>query len=202
MGSFERSRIQTALDNLAPFLAAYVEQAMKRANKWEHLTREARTRLSAGDLSTGLRVMKDNWSAVFEPDLPRKVRNYLFEVADTRNDWAHQYSFTPEDASRAIETIRLLSAAIGARSHTNDDTPARTTIPKTNGRTGSGRAPSQRDVMRAVYAKCGGDDERAVRQYAEAERRGEVHRGSNAYSLSPEQYARALLADGKRKGWL
>lgn len=202
MGSFERSRIQTALDDLAPFLTAYVEQAMKRASMGDHLGREARIRLSAGDLSTGLRVMKDNWNAVFEPHLPRKVRSYLFEIADTRNDWAHQYSFTPEDADRAIDTIRLFSGAIGANGHMNDHNPALTNIVKKNGRTESGRPLSQRDVMRSVYAKCGGDDERAVREYAEAERRGEVQRSSNAYSLSPEQYARALLADGKRKGWL
>ena len=202
MGSFERSRIQRALDSLAPYLTAYVEQTMKRASKWEHLGREARTRLPAGDLSTGLRVMKEYWSTVFEPRLPRKVRNYLFEIADTRNGWAHQYSFTPEDADRAIDTIRLFSGAIGAKDHINDHDPALTQIAKKNGRTESGRPASQRDVMRALYAKCDGDDERAVREYAEAERRGGVQRSSNTYSLSPEQYARALLADGKRKGWL
>lgn len=202
MGSLERTRIQRSLDNLAPYLSAYVEQAMKRAGKWAHLGREARTRLSAGDLSTGLRVMKENWGAVFEPHLPRNVRNYLFEIADTRNGWAHQYSFTPEDADRAADTIRLFSDAIGAKGHMNDRDPAPTQIAKKNGRTLRGRPPSQRDVMRAIVARCGGDEERVVREYAEAELRGEVHRSRNAYSLSPEQYARALLADGKRKRWL
>jgi len=38
--------------------------------------------------------------------------------------------------------------------------------------------------------------------YGDAERRGKVSRASNKYDISSEAYARALLADGLRKGWL
>jgi hypothetical protein len=61
---------------------------------------------------------------------------------------------------------------------------------------------SQRDVMRAIYARCSGDKERAIREYAEAEQRGEVRRKSNSAKTSSEAYARALLLDGEKKGWL
>jgi hypothetical protein len=68
---------------------------------------------------------------------------------------------------------------------------------------GPAAAPSrQRDVMRRIYARHGPDDEPVVREYAAAERRGEVRRARNAYGLSPEDYARRLLADGLKKGWL
>lgn len=61
---------------------------------------------------------------------------------------------------------------------------------------------SQRDVMRRLWLNCRCAAECAVRAYAEAERRGEVMRARNASGLDAEGYARALLADGLRKGWL
>jgi hypothetical protein len=61
---------------------------------------------------------------------------------------------------------------------------------------------SQRDVMREVWRKYRPDEDAAVRAYARREDSGEVPRASNRYDLSAEQYARALLSDGLRKGWL
>lgn len=60
----------------------------------------------------------------------------------------------------------------------------------------------QRDVMRRLYAIHGPDEERVIREYAAAERRGEARRSSNTHDLTPEEYARALLLDGQKKGWL
>jgi hypothetical protein len=60
----------------------------------------------------------------------------------------------------------------------------------------------QRDVMRRIWARCKPDEERAVREYAAAESRGEAVRASNSHDWTAEQYARALLRDGQRKGWL
>ena len=48
----------------------------------------------------------------------------------------------------------------------------------------------QRDVMRRIWARCKPDEER------------EVLRSSNRHGWTAEQYARALLRDGLRKGWL
>jgi hypothetical protein len=60
----------------------------------------------------------------------------------------------------------------------------------------------QRDLMRSLWARFAPDAERVIREYAEAERRGEVTRASNTYGITPEDYARRLLADGSAKGWL
>lgn len=60
----------------------------------------------------------------------------------------------------------------------------------------------QRDVMRRIWERCRPDEELAVREYAAAEQRGEVQRSSNSHDWSAEKYARALLNDGLRKGWL
>lgn len=62
--------------------------------------------------------------------------------------------------------------------------------------------PSQRDMMRDIFRRHRGDEEAVVREYAAAETRGEVTRSSNAYDLSPEDYARRLLEDARKKGWI
>lgn len=61
---------------------------------------------------------------------------------------------------------------------------------------------SQRDVMREIWERCGRNDTCAEREYAAAEQRGVVRRIRNAYAISAEAYARALIRDGKTKGWL
>jgi hypothetical protein len=62
--------------------------------------------------------------------------------------------------------------------------------------------PSQRDVMRGLVARFGLIEDTLIREYTAAERRGEVRRHSNGYGITPEAYARALLNDALRKGWL
>ncbi len=61
---------------------------------------------------------------------------------------------------------------------------------------------TQRDVMRNLYRRLGGDLDRVVAAYAAAERSGEVKRASNVHDMDPEEYARRLFADGVAKGWL
>ncbi len=46
------------------------------------------------------------------------------------------------------------------------------------------------------------DDAFTIEAYANAESRGIIDRKSNLYDLSPKEYARRLLTDGKDKGWL
>jgi hypothetical protein len=56
--------------------------------------------------------------------------------------------------------------------------------------------------MRELYRKHRGNEEAIVDAYAEAEMRGEVERASNAYALSPYDYAWRLLEDARKKGWI
>ena len=53
--------------------------------------------------------------------------------------------------------------------------------------------------MREFFRRFGHDDARIIREYAAAERRGDVQRTSNDYGLLPEDYARRLLADARKK---
>jgi len=57
--------------------------------------------------------------------------------------------------------------------------------------------------MRQIYRRHRGrDDDAIISEYANAERQGLVQRINNEHNLSPEDYARRLLADGRRRGWL
>jgi hypothetical protein len=66
----------------------------------------------------------------------------------------------------------------------------------------TGRLRTQRDVMRDLFILHRGNRELTISAYAAAERNGESPRESNTHSLTPEQYAKALLRDGLRRGWL
>lgn len=61
---------------------------------------------------------------------------------------------------------------------------------------------TQRDAMRSIWSKVRPDEWEAIREYARMEEMGLVKRKSNDYNLSAEEYARALLNDGFKKGWL
>ena len=61
---------------------------------------------------------------------------------------------------------------------------------------------SQRAAIRELWRRHKDDWSKIVREYADAERRGEVRRSSNRYFVEPEHYARKLLTEGLHKGWL
>jgi hypothetical protein len=56
--------------------------------------------------------------------------------------------------------------------------------------------------MRELVLRYGADTERVIREYAAGEARGEVRRDSNRNGITGDSYARALYADGAKKGWL
>ncbi|WP_205589621.1 hypothetical protein [Chachezhania antarctica] len=63
--------------------------------------------------------------------------------------------------------------------------------------------PSQRDAMRRFWQEHRNQGAEAViNAYAKAEMSGEVERRNNSSKRDPYEYARALLNDGLKKGWL
>lgn len=61
---------------------------------------------------------------------------------------------------------------------------------------------NQRDKLRELFAKHGADPDRLAREYAAAERRGDVERRRTLSGAAPEDYARRLVADAAKKGWI
>ena len=55
---------------------------------------------------------------------------------------------------------------------------------------------TQRDVMRNLFRRFGGDRDKVIAAYAAAERRGEVTRVANLRHMEPEEYAARLLRRG------
>ena len=56
--------------------------------------------------------------------------------------------------------------------------------------------------MRGLYERSGFDEDRTIAAYAAAERVDEVERRSNTNGVPAADYARMLLADALKKGWL
>ena len=61
---------------------------------------------------------------------------------------------------------------------------------------------TQRDMMRQLFRRFGGDRPRVLKAYAEVERRGWVVRVHNSHDMSADEYASRLFADGIRKQWI
>jgi HEPN superfamily Swt1-like protein len=199
--------VRSAMDALKPYLATYVTQALAKV--------PVNRRADVNDIHGLLGAMLAHWDAVFSSQLPTTVRHYVFELRDVRNRWAHEKDFTADEARRAVDTAHLVAAAIGAPRDVVTRFTAMTSvsaraksgaISPASSKASTGRsilAPvRQVDKMRELYDRFAPDDERIVREYAAAEKRGEVVRKRNTYGLSPDDYARRLLADGIRKGWL
>jgi hypothetical protein len=188
----ERLAVRKILNLLKPNLAAYVEVETGMSTRGQEAT-------------AAMQAIIANWETHFGKKLQRVVRTYIFELKDARNRWAHEEEFSVADVRRISETAALVAEAVGVPAPLVDairDVAGTQTATTRQVASPSVKAPSQRDIMRALYARYAGDHDRLVREYAEAERSGEVRRKSNKSGHDPEGYARALLADGLKKGWL
>jgi hypothetical protein len=107
-------------------------------------------------------------------------------------------AFSAAEAARALDTARVFGALIGVpTSNTKPVVPSISARPPK-----PARRETQRDVMARIFREAGRDEERAIREYAAAERRGDVLRKRNKHGIDAEAYARALINDGRKKGWL
>jgi hypothetical protein len=191
MDSAERQSVRRALDALKPYLEAFLAQHRVRVDT------PVRGRPSAGpDIQALLKASVQNWDASLSAVLPRVARSYIHELLDVRNRWAHEEPFSAAEATRATDTARVFGALLGA------PTTAAPAAKSPSKAKSGGRRESQRDAMIRIFIAAGRNPDRAVQEYAAAERRGEVVRKSNKHGIDPEAYARALLNDGQKKGWL
>jgi len=65
-----------------------------------------------------------------------------------------------------------------------------------------GKTMTQRDKMRELFRLHPNNFDTIIRKYADAEKRREVQRRSNVRQMDAHEYAKRLLADGLKKGWL
>jgi len=111
-------RVGTALALLAQGLAPFVDRECGLRYgpdwaDWENAVPGDGAR-SKTDVQFLLRTMASTWREVFERTLGRMERNFVSELIDARNRWAHQETFTSDDAYRALDTAERLLHAVNA----------------------------------------------------------------------------------------
>jgi hypothetical protein len=115
MADTNNDRVGKALSLLAEGLAPFIDRecGLKYGMEWENAVPSEGAR-SKTDVQFLLRTMASTWRDVFERTLGRMERNYVSELIDARNRWAHQEAFSSDDASRTLDTIERLLKAVSA----------------------------------------------------------------------------------------
>ena len=125
MAITNHERVGKALDLLKAGLGPFVDREVKGALESRRLDafklRDyaedpvlANKPTSEWDVAGLLRLMWATWNEVFRTILGRADRSLVSELRDHRNKWAHQESFTSDDAYRALDSVGRLLAAVSA----------------------------------------------------------------------------------------
>jgi len=124
MAVTNHERVGKAMDLLKQGLAPFVEREFKNSYKDKAPTEVARfvgeDRLLSNkpvtewDAAALLKLMWEAWNDVFRSTLGPGERSLLSELRDHRNKWAHQQSFSSDDAYRALDSAGRLLTAVSA----------------------------------------------------------------------------------------
>lgn len=117
-------RVGKALELLKAGLGPFVEREFKSLYKDKAGAELSRflsdDRLNAGkalsewDVSALLKLMWDAWQSVFKQTLGHSERSLVSELREQRNRWAHQQTFSSDDAYRVLDSAGRLLTAVSA----------------------------------------------------------------------------------------
>src|SRR5271156_3804751 len=97
------------------FKSAYKDRAAAEASRFMGEVRLNTQRpIADWDAAALLKLMWDSWNDIFRKTLGPAERSLLSELRDHRNKWAHQQSFTGDDAYRALDSSGRLLTAVSA----------------------------------------------------------------------------------------
>ncbi|MDX2031516.1 MAG: Swt1 family HEPN domain-containing protein [Blastocatellia bacterium] len=124
MAITNQERVGKALDLLKEGLRPFIERELKAHfhDKWEaelqNMLSDTRLRGnkndSLRDVAVQLVIMDRNWSEIFRNTLGKAERSLINELIQARNDWAHQKTFSSDDAYRALDSAGRLLTAVSA----------------------------------------------------------------------------------------
>ncbi len=125
MAITNHERVGKAMELLRGGLGSFVEREIKTAHPPRTtVAREtlryldnhelARRPIADWDAHALLLLMWKSWNTVFRTTLGHAERNYVSELRDARNRWAHQQSFSTDDAHRVLDSTHRLLTAISA----------------------------------------------------------------------------------------
>jgi predicted AAA+ superfamily ATPase len=118
-------RVGKALEQLKAGLGPFAGREIKAAIAANSLTLErvrgfvedpmlANKPIEEWDASALLKLMWDTWNEVFRKTLGFAERSLVSEIRDWRNKWAHQQTFSSDDADRALDSVERLLTAVSA----------------------------------------------------------------------------------------
>lgn len=114
-------RVNKALILLRQGLYPFVEREMRVAygDRWivaatpsvpeDYALRRNVADILREDVSALLMVMCDQWNNVFKKILGHAERSLVSELRNTRNQWAHQSTFSTDDAYRCLDSVIPIS---------------------------------------------------------------------------------------------
>ena len=124
MAITNHDRVGKALDLLRAGLGPFVEREVKSAVAAKRLDLQSlrgfnddplgNRSVSEWDVAGLLRLMWEAWNAVFREILGPAERGLVGELRGHRNRWAHQESFSSDDAYRALDSAGRLLVAVSA----------------------------------------------------------------------------------------
>ena len=124
MAITNHERVGKALELLKSGLGPFVEREMENAFPGKALEKAAQIMgndrmladklITEWDVAALLKLMWDAWNSVFRKVLGPTERSLVSELRDHRNKWAHQQTFSSDDADRALDSIGRLLSAVSA----------------------------------------------------------------------------------------
>src|SRR5271154_6349036 len=124
MAITNHERVGKAMDLLKQGLGSFVEREFKNSYKELALTEAARylgedrilakKTIAEWDAAGLLKLMWESWNDVFRRTLGPAERSLVNELRDLRNKWAHQQTFSGDDAYRALDSAGRLLTAVPA----------------------------------------------------------------------------------------
>ena len=131
MAKSNRDRVSEVMDALKEGLGPFVLREYKQTHKGSGYLQEIErtlnssayaapylpdeaTALAKVDVHGWLNLMSRQWNEVFKTRLGKAERSFVEELREARNDWAHQKSFTNDEAYRIADTAARLLEAVGA----------------------------------------------------------------------------------------
>jgi hypothetical protein len=125
MAVSNHERVGKALELLKTGLGPFVEREIKSAMESKRLDGQklrgyaddpvlANKPIPDWDVAGLLKLMWETWNEVFRKILGPAERSLVGELRGHRNKWAHQESFSSDDAYRALDSVGRLLVAVSA----------------------------------------------------------------------------------------